>query len=60
MNGRLGDVLSCLDDLEEVVWEPYRHKGAGRPPWNPFGILKVLIVKRFRGIARDRQLYRRL
>ena len=49
-----------MDDLEDVVWEPYRHSGAGRPPRNPMGILKVLIVKRFRNIPSDRQLYRRL
>jgi len=49
-----------LDDLEDVVWEPYRHSGAGRPPRNPMGILKVLIVKRFRNIPSDRELYRRL
>jgi len=54
------DVLSCLDDLEDVVCEPYRHKGAGRPPRNPMGILKALVVKRFRNIPSDRQLYRRL
>ena len=60
MNVRLRDVLACLDDLEDVVWEPYRHSGAGRPPRNPMGILKALIVKRFRNIPSDRQLYRRL
>jgi len=49
-----------LDDLEDVVWEPYRHSGAGRPPRNPMGILKSLIVKRFRNIPSDRELYRRL
>jgi transposase len=49
-----------LDDLEDVVWEPYRHDGAGRPPRNPLGILKALVVKRFRNIPSDRQLYRRL
>jgi transposase len=37
-----------------------RHSGAGRPPRNPLGILKALIVKRFRNIPSDRQLYRRL
>jgi transposase len=60
VNVRLRDVLACLDDLEEFVWEPYRHDGAGRPPRNPLGILKALIVKRFRNIPSDRQLYRRL
>jgi hypothetical protein len=54
------DVLVCLDDLEEFVWEPYRHNGAGSPPRNPMGILKALVVKRFRDIPSDRQLYRRL
>jgi len=60
VNGRLGDVLACLDDLEDVVCKLYRHKGAGRPPRNPMGILKALVVKRFRNIPSDRQLYRRL
>ena len=60
MKSRLGDVLACLDDLEDVVWEPYRHDGAGRPPRNPVGILKALIVKRIRNIPSDRELYRRL
>jgi transposase len=60
VNVGLRDVLACLDDLEEFVWEPYRHSGAGRPPRNPMGVLKALIVKRFRNIPSDRQLYRRL
>lgn len=60
VNCRLRDVLSCLDDLEGVVWRPYRNDGAGRPPRNPLGILKALIVKVVRGIPSDRQLYRRL
>jgi transposase len=46
--------------MEGVVWEPYRHEGAGRPPRNPLGILKALIVKRFRNIPSERELYRRL
>ena len=58
--GCLGDVLSCLDDFEEVVWEVYHRCGPGRPPRNPLGILKVLIVKRIRDIPSDRELYRRL
>jgi len=49
-----------LDDIEEVVWEPYRKDGAGRPPRNPIGIFKALIVKRLRQIPSDRELYRRL
>lgn len=60
MKSRLGDVLACLDDLEDAVWEPYRHDGAGRPPRNPVGILKALTVKRVRNIPSDRELYRRL
>jgi transposase len=60
VNVRLRDVLACLNDLEGFVCEPYRHEGAGRPPRNPLGILKALIVKRFRNIPSDRQLYRRL
>jgi transposase len=49
-----------LDDIEEVVWEPYHKDGAGRPPRNPLGIFKALIVKRLRHIPSDRELYRRL
>jgi len=60
VKSRLGDVLACLDNLEGFVCEPYRHKGAGRPPRNPLGILKALVVKRVRGIPSDRELYRRL
>jgi len=60
VNGRLGDVFSCLDDLEDVVCEPYRHYGAGRPPRNPLSIFKALVVKRFRNIPSDREPYRRL
>jgi len=60
VNGRLGDVLSRLDDLEEVVWEPYHKDGPGRPLRNPLGIFKALIVKRIRNIPSDRELYRRL
>jgi len=58
----LGDVLSGLglDDIEEIVWEPYHKDGPGRPPRNPIGILKALIVKRLRNIPSDRELYRRL
>jgi len=38
--------------------EVYRRCGPGRPPRNPLGILKVLIVKRIRNIPSDRELYR--
>lgn len=37
-----------LDDIEEVVWEPYHKDGAGRPPRNPMGIFKALVAKRLR------------
>ena len=62
---RLGDValiLSALDlhDIENTVWEPYHREGAGRPPRNPIGIFKALVVKRLRQIPSDRELYRRL
>ena len=60
VDGRLGDVLSCLDDLEDVLWKPYHEDGAGRPPRSPLGILKALTVKRVRQIPSDRELYRRL
>jgi len=49
-----------LDDIEEVVWEPYHKDGPGRPPRNPVGIFKVLIIKRLRQIPSDRELCRRL
>jgi len=49
-----------LDDIEEVVWEPYHKDGPGRPPRNPLGIFKALIVKRLRHVPSDRELYRRL
>jgi transposase len=49
-----------LDDIEEIVWEPYHKYGPGRPPRNPLGIFKALIVKRLRHIPGDRELYRRL
>lgn len=49
-----------LDDIEEVVWEPYHKDGPGRPPRNPMGIFKALVAKRLRQIPGDRELYRRL
>ena len=49
-----------LDDIEEVVWEPYHKDGPGRPPRNPLGIFTALITKRLRHIPSDRELYRRL
>ena len=55
-------ILSALDlhDIENTVWEPYHRGGAGRPPRNPLGIFKALVVKRLRQIPSDRELYRRL
>ena len=49
-----------LNDIEEVVWEPYHKDGPGRPPRNPMGIFKALIVKRLRQVPSDKELYRRL
>ena len=49
-----------LDDIEETVSQPYHGTGPGRPPRNPLGIFKALIVKRLRRIPSDRELYRRL
>ena len=49
-----------LHDIEEAVWEPYHREGPGRPPRNPMGIFKALMVKRLRQIPSDRELYRRL
>lgn len=49
-----------LDDIEEVVREPYHKDGVGRPPRNPMGIFKALVAKRLRHIPGDRELYRRL
>ena len=49
-----------MDDIEEVVWEAYHRHGPGRPPRNPLGIFKALMVKRLRQIPSDRELYRRL
>jgi len=62
---RRGDVALILseldlDDIEEVVWEPYHREGPVRPPRSLFGIFKALVVKRLRQIPSDRELYRRL
>jgi len=56
---RLGNVALILseldlDDIEEVVWEPYHREWPGRPPRNPVGIFKALVVKRLRQIPSDR------
>ena len=62
---RLGNValiLSELDlhDIEKTVWEPNHEEGPGRPPRNPMGIFKALMVKRLWRMPSDRELYRRL
>lgn len=50
-----------LDDVEEVVCEAYHRDGSmGRPPRNPMGIFKALMVKRLQQVPSDRELYRRL
>jgi transposase len=59
------DVVSILsmldlDDIEDTVSQPYHDAGPGRPPRNPLGIFKALIVKHLRRIPSDRELYRRL
>jgi len=58
----VASILSILDldDIEETVSQPYHGTGPGRPPRNPLGIFKALIVKRLRRIPSDRELYRRL
>ena len=48
-----------LEDAEEVVSEAYHQEGAGRPPRNPMGIFKALIIKRVQQVPSDRELYRR-
>jgi transposase len=49
-----------LDDIEEVVQEAYHQDGAGRPPRDPMGIFKALVMKRVQQMPSDRELYRRL
>jgi transposase len=49
-----------LDDIEETVSQPYHETGPGRPPRNPLGIFKALMIKQLRRIPSDRELYRRL
>ncbi len=62
---KFGDVALILpeldlNDIEKTVWEPYHEEGPGRPPRNPIGIFKALVVKRLRQIPSDRELYQRL
>jgi len=59
------DVVSILsmldlDDIEDTVSQPHHDDGPGRPPRNPLGIFKALVVKHLRRIPSDRELYRRL
>ena len=49
-----------LDDIEQIISQPYHKTGPGRPPRSPPGVFKVLTVKQLRNIPRDRELYRRL
>jgi len=49
-----------LDNIEKTIKEPYHKTGAGRPPRNPLGIFKALMIKLLRSIPSDRELYRRL
>ncbi len=49
-----------LDKIEETIKQPYHQTGAGRPPRNPLGIFKALMIKQLRHIPSDRELYRRL
>lgn len=59
------DVVSILsklnlDNIEEIISQPYIKTGPGRPPRKPLGIFKALMVKQLRRIPSDRELYRRL
>ena len=49
-----------LDHIEKTINQPYHQTGAGRPPRNPLGIFKALMIKQLRRIPSDRELYRRL
>lgn len=50
-----------LDDIERMVRGAYHKKGsAGRPPREPMGIFKALIIKRVQQVPSDRELCRRL
>jgi IS5 family transposase len=55
-------ILSRLDlhEMEDVVWEPYHKAGLGRPPRNPVGIFKALIIERVQQVPSDKELHRRL
>ena len=49
-----------LNNIEKTISQPYHDTGPGRPPRNPLGIFKALMVKQLRHIPSDRELYRRL
>jgi len=49
-----------LDNIEKIISQPYHETGPGRPPRNPLGIFKALMIKQLRRIPSDRELYRRL
>lgn len=55
-------ILSRLDlgEVEDVVWEPYHRVGPGRPPRNPGGIFKALVIEKVEQLSGDKELYRRL
>jgi len=58
----VASILSQLNlhDIEQIIPQPYHKTGPGKPPRNPPGIFKALIVKQLRKIPSDRELYRRL
>lgn len=58
------DVVSILsmldlDNIEKTISQQYHETGPGRPPRNPLGIFKALMIKQLRRIPSDRELYRR-
>jgi transposase len=55
-------ILSRLDlhQIEDVIWEPYHTVGPGRPPRNPLGIFKALMIEKVEQMPGDKELYRRL
>ena len=58
----VASILSMLNlnDIEQIISQPYHKTGPGKPPRSPLGIFKALIVKQLRNIPSDRELYRRL
>jgi hypothetical protein len=50
-----------LDDIERVVEGAYHKRGSvGRPPREPMGVFRALIIKRVQQVPSDRELCRRL